>query len=94
MKHTEKILLGKVVDKHKKVYQGIWMALFLPVFPLVIILRILCELGNLAEKIESFLCGKAEKVRTFLFKVIYWKELPTYQEKYGMTREEFLKEND
>lgn len=93
MKYKEKIVNQNFLDGHKKVYNGIWIVISIPVLLPIFLLELIYKLGQLAEKIESSIVRILTKIRDFIFVVIYWKQLPTFQEKYGMSRKEFYEED-
>lgn len=93
MKYKEKIVNQKFLDGHKKVYNGIWIVISIPFLIPIFFCRLVSIFERIAEKIEDFIVRILTKTRDFIFVVIYWKQLPTFQEKYGMSRKEFYEED-
>lgn len=94
MKLGEKILVGKIVDKHKKVYKGIAILILIPVLPIQLIMFLFSKLGEVGDFIGGTIGNWLGSIRDNIFKIIFYKELPTYQDRYGMTKKEYFAEND
>ena len=92
MNLKEKVLLGKVVDKHKKLYKGIAILLFIPMLPIQLTMFLFTKIGAIGDFVGGTIASGLSNLRNNIFKMIFYKELPTYQEKYGMTKEEFFKD--
>lgn len=91
MNLKEKILLGKIVDKHKKLYKGIYILLLIPMLPIQLVMFLFTKIGEIGDFVGGTIASGLSNFRNNIFKMIFYKELPTYQEKYGMTKEEFDK---
>ena len=92
MNLKEKVLLEKVVDKHKKLYKGIAILLLIPMLPIQLTMFLFTKIGAIGDFVGGTIASGLSNLRNNIFKMIFYKELPTYQEKYGMTKEEFFKD--
>lgn len=91
MNLKEKVLLGKIVDKHKKLYKGIYIVLLIPMLPIQLTMYLFTKIGEIGDFIGGAIANGLSNIRNNIFKIIFYKELPTYMEKYGMTKKEFYK---
>lgn len=92
MNLKEKVLLEKVVNKHKKLYKGIYVLLLIPMLPIQLTMFLFTKIGAIGDFVGGAIASGLSNLRNNIFKMIFYKELPTYQEKYGMTKEEFFKD--
>lgn len=92
MNLKEKVLLEKVVNKHKKLYKGIAILLLIPMLPIQLTMFLFSKIGAIGDFVGGTIASGLSNLRNNIFKMIFYKELPTYQEKYGMTKEEFFKD--
>ena len=92
MNLKEKVLLEKVVNKHKKLYKGIAILLLITMLLIQLTMFLFTKIGAIGDFIGGTIASGLSNLRNNIFKIIFYKELPTYQEKYGMTKEEFFKD--
>lgn len=92
MNLKEKVLLEKVVNKHKKLYKGIAILLLIPMLPIQLTMFLFTKIGAIGDFVGGTIASGLSNFRNNIFKMIFYKELPTYQEKYGMTKKEFFKD--
>ena len=90
----EKVITAKKMKEHKIVWNILsYGVLGITIVPQLLFL-LLHAIGELVEILNDILGKFQEFLRDNLFKLIYYKELPTFKEQHGMTKKEWYAEDD
>ncbi len=90
----EKIITAKHIKEHKKIWNILtYGVLGITIVPQLIFL-VLHYIGELVEILNDILGKIQERLRDNIYKLLYYKELPTFKEQHGMTKKEWFAEDD